>query len=88
MAKVKTSTGFEAEIDESFREDWEYFEALTAAAAGKITAQVQLAHCVLSDKDLERLKDHCRGDNGRASVEKMTEELFELIKLTPSGKNS
>lgn len=88
MAKVKTSTGFEAELDDSFREDWEYFEALAAAAAGKITGQVQLAHCVLSDKDLERLKDHCRGDNGRASVEKMTEELFELIKLTPSGKNS
>lgn len=88
MAKVKTSTGFEAEVDESFRTDWEYFEALEAAAAGKVTGQVQLARCLLGEEDLKRLKDHCREENGRVSAEKMTDELFELIKLTPSGKNS
>lgn len=88
MAIVKTASGFEAEIDESFREDWEFFEALENMVAGRVTGQVQLAHCLLSDGDLKRLKDHCRKDNGRVSAEKMTAELFELIKLTPSGKNS
>jgi hypothetical protein len=88
MATVKTATGFEAEIDESFREDWEFFEALESTASGRVTGQVQLAHCLLSDADLKRLKDHCREDNGRVSAEKMTEELFDIIKNTPSGKNS
>lgn len=88
MATVKTASGFEAEIDESFREDWEFFEALENTASGKLTGQVQLARCLLSDTDLKRLKDHCREENGRVPAEKMTEELFEIMKLAPSGKNS
>lgn len=85
MARITTSSGFTADIDESFRDDWEFIEALGGLTEGKPGAIVKLADVVLGDcKDA--LKEHCRGENGRVSADKMQDELFEIIKA--AGKNS
>lgn len=87
MAKVKTSTGFECEPDEGFREDWEYFEAIEGLTEGKVTAYTKLARLMLTTADLAALKKHCTED-GVVSAGRMCSEILDILKLTPSGKNS
>lgn len=85
MARVTTSSGFTADIDESFRDDWELIEAFNAISNGTAGAVAKLADVVLG-KSKDALKEHCRGENGRVSADKMQDELFEIIKAT--AKNS
>lgn len=83
--KITTKSGFTADIDESFFDDWEYIEALNAIMNGAAGGLVKLADVVLGSSKAA-LKEHCRGENGRVSAEKMRYELFEIIEA--AGKNS
>lgn len=83
--KITTESGFTADIDEAFKDDWEFVEAINAVATGEPGSIVRLADAVLGESK-EALKEHCKGDNGRVSAAKMDKEIFEIIRLT--GKKS
>lgn len=83
--KITTESGFTAELDTAFFDDWEYVEAINAVVEGKVGAMARLADVVLGENK-EALKDHVRDENGRVPADKMFKEIFEIIRL--AGKNS
>lgn len=83
--KITTASGFTADIDDGFRDDWEYIETLNAIMNRTPGAVVKLADVVLGEAKTA-LKEHCRGENGRVSRDKMEAELLEIINA--AGKNS
>ena len=83
--RIETKSGFTADLDESFRDDWEFVEALDMFMEGRAGSMVRLAKKLLDTKTYNALKEHCRED-GKVSATRMTDEILEI--LTSAGKNS
>ena len=78
--KVKTSTGFVADIDDSILDDWEYLENLNKADKGDVDALLKVYLAALGDEQYEALKEHCRNEKtGRISSKRMQNEFLELL---------
>lgn len=73
---AKTSTGFEYELPENLKDDYEYFEALRKVEDNPL-AVIDVAKILLGDEGYARLKEHCRVD-GRVSAEKVFAEVTEI----------
>lgn len=87
MEQIKTSTGFEIELEEDVFDDMELLENLALVDRGDMSA-LPLALDLLLGDDKQRLYDHCRGTNGRASAKKVMAEVGEILKNVSSvGKN-
>lgn len=96
MVKGITTTGFEYVVDERKAKDWELVEIV--ARMQKADNDIKVFACVIDVIDFligedqkERLKEHCRNLYGYADSEKITEEVFEIVKAarqTPELKNS
>jgi len=86
--KGKTDSGFEFELDESTFDDWELLESLREVDKGSKWAFSDVLESLFPDKaDRDRLKEHCRGKNGRVSSNKMIHEILEIFK-NAKAKNS
>lgn len=79
MKTVRTETGFECQLDESTMDDMELFDAICELDAGKMTALPTVVDGVLGEHK-KALYDHCRGENGRASVTRVLAEVVDIIK--------
>ncbi len=89
MAKIKgtTESGFEFEIDkEALTDDWELLEAIEEVCRGSNTGFVHILNRLFDRPQAEQLKEHCRNESGRISIERMSEELIDIIKS--ARKNS
>lgn len=86
--KGKTDSGFEFELEEGTLDDWELLEVLREVDKGHKWAFTDVLENLFHDKtDRDRLKEHCRGENGRVSSEKMIHEILEIFK-NANAKNS
>lgn len=85
MLHIKTKTGFEADIDENVRDDWEILEKLAAVSENDIAALVGVPKLILSAKDEKRLRKHCT-ENGRVLASKMAAEILNIFEAIPDGK--
>lgn len=86
MEKGKTKSGFEFEIDEAVFDDWDLLERLNAIDKGNTAIVVDVAHDVLGEDQLERLKDHLRADTGKLTITAMSDALGEIFEAC--AKNS
>lgn len=78
--KVKTTTGFVADIDDGILDDWEYLENLNRADKGDVDALLKVYLAALGDEQYEALKEHCRSEKtGRISSKRMQNEFLELL---------
>ena len=78
--KVKTTTGFVADIDDGILDDWEYLENLNKADKGDVDALLKVYLTALGDEQYEALKEHCRSEKtGRISSKRMQNEFLELL---------
>lgn len=83
----KTSTGFEFDVSADALDDWELLEELAQLETdgSKI---VSVCRRLLGYESTQRLKEHCRGENGRVSVTAMDNELSEIFTILRKDTNS
>ena len=86
MTHVTLSCGFEADIDETAVNDMEFLDALTAMQGGDPTGMSVMCALILSKEDKKRLYDCCRNEQGRATVDKIGEQMTELLGQLGSKK--
>lgn len=78
MFKGKTTSGFSYEIDERILDDYELVE-MVANIDDDFTVFPKLLNKLLGKKQMESLKSHVKNSSGYVSIEKMTEELFDIF---------
>lgn len=85
MTHVKTSTGFEVDVEEKNLDDMEFVDALIALESGDLTGYGTVSSKLLSQEDKQKLYDHVRTD-GRVPIKSFVDELAEIIKGLQSQK--
>ncbi len=87
MTSIKTSSGFCCEVEESAMNDMELLEDLAAIDSGDITVLPAALARIIGRENKQRLYDHLR-ENGRVAIDRVSEELGEIMKQLGSKKKS
>ena len=83
--KGTTRSGFAYEVADDIINDMELFEALCDLDAGDARAVVPVCRIVLGSQK-KALYDHLRTDNGRVPVDKVSEEILDILTAIKNGK--
>lgn len=86
--QVKTTSGFEATIDEGILDDYELLEMLCEVDNGNTGKLIEASVKVFGKEQYAALKEHNRDENGKISTKKMIEEITEILSGMQNGKNS
>lgn len=87
MEKIKTSTGFEVELEDDVFDDMELLENLALVDRGDASALPLVVNALMGENK-KRLYDHCKRENGRVSARRVIEEVGEIFSsLNKTGKN-
>ena len=86
MKHVKTSAGFEADIDEAVFNDMELFDAIVELDQGNSLALSRVTEKILG-KNKAGLYEALRNENGRVPVNAVSEQIREIM-LQVGEKNS
>ena len=87
MTKVKTSSGFECEIDEKNLDDMRLLDLVAEVSNGDTTKLPVIISKVLGGEK-EKLYKHIEDEHGRVPVEKASDEITEIFRKINMGKNS
>lgn len=86
MITGKLDNGFEFEIPEEARDDWEIVEAIEDYENGNPERIVTVARRLLGHESYLKLKEACRV-NGRISFADMSDKIFEILNVCGETKN-
>jgi len=86
MLKGTTESGFNYEIADETLNDYELFE-LISEVDGNPLLLPKLVKKLLGDKQKDNLINHVRGEDGRAPLDKISQEVMEIFQ-SKSLKNS
>ena len=75
---IKTTTGFEMDIDESVIDDMELFDAVAAIQGGDVFA-VPTVIDKLCGEQKKALYDHCRLGSGRVPTQAVVAEITDIF---------
>ena len=87
MISGETRSGFRFEVAEDIANDMELVEALCDFDSGDATAVVPVCRRVLGSQK-KALYDHLRTDSGRVPVDKVAEEIADILSAVNNGKKS
>lgn len=87
MINGKTESGFEFQLDDDVLDDYELLEELCAIDNGEVSKIPHIAAMILGNEQLDALKEHIRGENGRVSARKMSDAIEEILIKSKAGKN-
>lgn len=88
MQKVITKSGFECLVDKKQMDDMELVDKIAEADAGNPLAVSAVIEKVLGKEQKANLYNHLRNEDGRVPIEKVGEEIVEIItSLGSEGKN-
>ncbi len=87
MVKGTTRSGFAFEVAEDIANDMELFEALSDLDGGDMRAMVPVCRIVLGEQK-KALYEHLRTLHGKVPVDKVTEEIADIIEALKDGKKS
>lgn len=88
MQKVITKSGFECLVDKKQMDDMELVDKIAEADAGNPLAVSAVIEKVLGKDQKAKLYNHLRNEDGRVPIEKVGEEIVEIItSLGNEGKN-
>lgn len=87
MARGKTSTGFEYELDDDVFDDYELLEVLRKIDKGESGYVVDMVDMIFKEEQKEALKEHIRKECGKVSASKLLKEVMEIFQSEKSGKN-
>lgn len=85
MIKGKTNTGFEYEISDEFKDDYELLELVANVDTNPVLTPKVLIK-LLGEEQTNKLKDHVRNKKGIVSTSKLLEEI-EFIFTNSTIKN-
>ena len=89
ILKGTTKTGFEYECDEKIFHDWELTKLMAKAENDDPAASVQIFYFILGEEGVKKLEEHCsKGGKNRVTVERMTNEIKDIIMNDSETKNS
>ena len=77
--KIKTSGGFECEVNEEALGDWELVEKLIKVDKGDVSDLPDVMRDLLGDDGYDAAKNHVRTESGRVPTVKITELFFEVL---------
>ena len=77
--KVKTTTGFECEINTEAMNDMEVLELVVRIDEGDALAYSPFLTKLLGKENKARLYDHVREADGRVPIEKVAAEVGEIL---------
>lgn len=83
--KVKTTTGFECEIDTEVLNDMEVLDLVVRIDGGDALAYSPFLTKILGKDNKARLYDHVRED-GRVPIEKVAAEVGEILEQAGGKK--
>ena len=86
MTHIKTSTGFEIDVDKERFNDMELFDSLVKVEKGDYTELPMVVDKVLGDHKKD-LYEHVRGEDGRVPINRVIQEVNEILSGS-GGKNS
>ena len=86
MKHVKTSAGFEADIDENQLDDMELFDAIAEVDRGNKLALSKVTDIILGDRKRD-MYETCRKENGKVGIAQVMTSVNEIIEQL-GGKNS
>ena len=86
MITGTTTSGFAFEIADSVGDDYEVLELMTRVQKNDFLAITELVDRVLGTDQKDAFKEHCRGEDGRVSTEKMLSEFFEIFTANADTK--
>lgn len=84
--KGMTKSGFAYEIPDSVGDDYEVLELVTRLQKNDILAITELVNHVFGTDQKDTFKEHCRGEDGRVSTERMMTEFFEIFTANDATK--
>ena len=87
MTRVKTSSGFEYEIDEENLNDMRLLDLVVEISNGDTTKLPIMISMVLGDQK-EKLYENLADEKGRVPIQKADDEITEIFTLVKTGKNS
>lgn len=82
---IKTTTGFECDIDDSVIDDMELFDAIADLQAGEVMAVPSVINKLVGGSK-KALYDHCRLENGRVPTQAVISEITNIL-TELNGKN-
>lgn len=86
---IKTSRGFEYEVEDAAADDMELLDALMDADDGNVSAIRRAMILLIGEEGKKQLYDNCRGESGRVSASAVMEEFKEILNNAPKEiKNS
>ena len=84
--KVKTTTGFECEINTEAMNDMEILELVVRIDEGDALAYSPFLTKLLGKENKARLYDHVREADGRVPIEKVAAEVGEILEQAGEKK--
>lgn len=78
MTKIKTPSGFECELDEAFRDDFELLEHMAHLAEGDPSGITEIIDGIFGEAKTA-LYEHCRKENGRVSTKAVMQEVKDVF---------
>lgn len=75
---MRTTSGFEFELAPEALDNWELLEDLVdlETSSAKI---VPVCRRLLGKEGVQRLKEHCRDENGKVSASAMQDEVADIL---------
>lgn len=87
MFKGKTSTGFEYELSDSVKDDWNFLKLLRKIDSGEAQYIVDVSFKLLGEEQEERLEKHIEEKEGCVKASSMIREVFEILNSNEATKN-
>lgn len=86
MIKGKTETGFEFKIEDEVLNDYELLELFAEVDENPLLVP-KLVKIILGKEQKNKLIEHVRDDKGRASVDRISMELENILTSSTETKN-
>lgn len=85
MIEGKTSSGFEFSVNENIKKDWRFVKAISMAGSTKgneltnVEGLTDLVTLLLGPAGEERLCQHLAQDDGTVPIERVSDEVREIL---------
>lgn len=83
----KTSTGFEYELSDSIKDDWNLLKLLRKIDKGEAQCIIDVSFRLLGDEQEERLEKFLEEKEGDVKASSMIREISEILNSNKTTKN-
>lgn len=84
----KTATGFEFEINDKLKGDYELIEWFAMMDEGNLAVLPKAVNKLLGKEQANKLKEHLRDEDGIVPSDKLMDEVAEILNASKPLKNS